>query len=62
MRNLGANPRFAHSLQKVTPADISVTSLGRKSERDVLGPYLPQGKYTSTAAFERRGCSARGLG
>ena len=62
MRNLGANPRFAHSLQKVTPADISVTSLGRKSERDVLGPYLPKGKYTSTAAFERRGCSARGLG
>jgi hypothetical protein len=62
MRNLGANPRFAHSLQKVTPADISVTSNGTRSERDILGPYLPRGHYTSTADFEGRGCSAPGLG
>lgn len=56
MRNLAAKPSFGQSLQKVTVDDVSVTSDGTRSERDVLGAYLPRGKYTDKAGFERRGC------
>jgi hypothetical protein len=59
MRNLAANPSFKQSLQRVTPADVSVTSDGTRSERDVLGPYLPTGQYTTKAAFEQRGCGKK---
>jgi hypothetical protein len=47
MRNQLPSPRFAHAVQKV----------GRPGqEREVMGDYLPRGRYTSTAGFERRGC------
>ncbi len=59
LRNLDAAPSFAHSLQKVGIDDVDVLSRFNTPERDVMGSYQPVGRYTSTRAFERRGC-ARG--
>jgi hypothetical protein len=47
MRNQLADPGFAHAVQRVRrPGE----------EREVMGDFLPRGRYLSTAAFERRGC------
>jgi hypothetical protein len=47
MRNQLADPDFAHAVQRVRrPGE----------EREVMGDFLPRGRYLSTAAFERRGC------
>jgi hypothetical protein len=47
MRNQLASPRFAHAVQRVRRPG---------TERAVMGDFLPRGHYTSTRAFERRGC------
>jgi hypothetical protein len=47
MRNLLPARGFRRAVQNTrVPGD----------ERRVMGPYLPRGEYTSTRAFERRGC------
>ncbi len=48
VRNMLPSPGFHHAIQDTTvPGD----------ERAVLGPYYPQGTYTTRAAFDRRhGC------
>ena len=47
MRNQLASPGFAHAVQRVrTPG----------TEREVMGDYLPRGRYLGTREFERRGC------
>lgn len=47
VRNQLPAPDFAHSVQRVEkPGD----------EAAVLGPFLPRGTYSSTEAFEARGC------
>lgn len=51
MRNMLPSPGFTHAVQDTrTPGDESV----------VLGPYLPEGVYTSRAAFEDRACHLAG--
>ncbi|MGH3370874.1 MAG: hypothetical protein ACRDPR_12825, partial [Nocardioidaceae bacterium] len=47
MRNQLPSPWFDRAIQRVRRPG---------TERAVMGPYLPRGRYTSTAAFERRGC------
>jgi hypothetical protein len=47
MRNQLADPAFDHAVQKVAEPGTA---------RKVMGAYLPRGTYTSTRAFERRGC------
>ncbi|HSE07721.1 MAG TPA: hypothetical protein VLB29_03560 [Nocardioidaceae bacterium] len=47
MRNQLPSPWFKRAIQRVTKPG---------TEREVMGAYLPRGRYTSTAAFERRGC------
>jgi hypothetical protein len=47
MRNLLASPGFKHAIQRVTEPG---------TEKRVMGPYFPRSKYTSTKAFEKRGC------
>jgi len=49
MRNQLASPDFAHSVQQVRKPGM---------EREVMGPFLPRGGYTSTAVFEKGGCVA----
>ncbi len=47
VRNMLPAPGFRRAVQRTrTPGD----------ERAVLGPYYPRGTYTTTAAFEKRGC------
>ncbi|MGZ8738689.1 MAG: hypothetical protein ACXWW7_16110 [Nocardioides sp.] len=47
MRNQLPSQRFTHAVQMVErPGE----------EREVMGDYLPRGRYTSTAGFERLGC------
>jgi hypothetical protein len=47
MRNQLADPGFAHAIQRVRRPG---------TEREVMGDFLPRGRYTGTKAFERRGC------
>lgn len=47
MRNQLPTPGFANAVQRVAEPG---------EEREVMGDYLPRGRYTSTAEFERRGC------
>lgn len=56
LRNLGADPDFRHSLQEVGAGDIDVLDRFNRSERRIMGSFEPTGEYTSTSAFERRGC------
>ncbi len=48
MRNMLASPGFERAIQ-------DVRRLG--DERRVMGPYFPSSAYSSSAAFERRGCT-----
>ncbi|HET9104288.1 MAG TPA: hypothetical protein VFN55_13120 [Solirubrobacteraceae bacterium] len=50
MRFIAADPRWPHSPQKVTRPG---------TEAKVMGPYFPHSGYTTSAAFERRGCPSR---
>jgi hypothetical protein len=47
MRNQLPTRGFAHAVQRVKKPG---------EERAVMGDYLPRGRYTSTRAFEQRGC------
>jgi hypothetical protein len=47
MRNMLASPSFAQAIQRIERFG---------DERRVMGPYFPVSRYTSSAAFERRGC------
>ncbi len=47
MRNQLPSRWFGQAIQRVTEPG---------TEREVMGEYLPRGRYTSTASFERRGC------
>ncbi len=47
MRNQLPSRWFGRAIQRVTKPG---------TERDVMGDYLPRGRYTSSASFERRGC------
>lgn len=47
MRNQLADPGFAHAVQQVRKPG---------TEREIMGDYLPRGRYLSTREFERRGC------
>jgi hypothetical protein len=47
MRNMLASPGFKHAIQRVTQPG---------TEKQVMGPYFPRSTYTSTKAFEARGC------
>ena len=47
MRNQLPSPGFDHAVQDVPRPG---------AEERVLGPFMPHGRYTSTAAFEKRGC------
>lgn len=47
LRNQLESPGFDHAIQDVRKPG---------QERRVMGDYLPRGRYTSTADFERRGC------
>jgi hypothetical protein len=47
MRNQLADPHFAHAVQQVRHPG---------TEREVMGDFLPRGRYTGTRAFQRRGC------
>jgi hypothetical protein len=51
MRNLLADPAFAHSIQNVKTTG---------SAEPVLGEYYPVPQYTSRAEFEALGCPAKG--
>ena len=62
IRNLGADPNFANSAQKITPADVDVTknlSDTTDNQRGVMGDYLPTGTYFADgAAFDSaEGCA-----
>ncbi|MGP0047469.1 MAG: hypothetical protein ACLPZR_01290 [Solirubrobacteraceae bacterium] len=48
VRNLLPDPSFTHAIQNAAPWDV----------QSVLGPYYPQGAYTTTAAFQQLGCPA----
>jgi hypothetical protein len=48
MRNMLASPGFERAIQ-------DVRRLG--DDRRVMGPYFPSSAYSSSAAFERRGCT-----
>jgi hypothetical protein len=48
MRNMLASPGFKQAIQ-------NVQRFG--DERRVMGPYFPSSAYSSTAAFEKRGCA-----
>ncbi len=56
LRNLSSDPTFARSLQKVSLDDIDVLSAKNLPQKRVMGAYQPVGTYTSTKAFEKRGC------
>jgi hypothetical protein len=47
MRNQLPSPGFDRAIQRVRKPG---------TEREVMGAYLPRGRYTSVKAFERRGC------
>ena len=47
MRNQLASPGFPHAVQQVRKPG---------EERQVMGDYLPRGRYVSTQGFEKRGC------
>jgi hypothetical protein len=47
MRNQLPSPWFDRAIQRVKKPG---------TERDVMGDYLPRGRYTSAASFEKRGC------
>lgn len=47
MRNQLPSPGFTRAIQRVRKPGL---------EREVMGRFLPRGRYTSTASFERRGC------
>ena len=47
MRNMLVNPRFKRAIQEVEQAG---------TEPEVMGPYFPRARYTSKAAFQKRGC------
>jgi hypothetical protein len=47
IRNILAAPSFAQAIQRVTVPG---------TEARVMGPYFPTGGYTTTRAFEARGC------
>jgi hypothetical protein len=47
MRNQLPSPGFDRAIQRVRKPG---------TEREVMGVYLPRGRYTSTQAFEKRGC------
>jgi hypothetical protein len=47
LRNMLASPGFEQAVQRIERFG---------DEREVMGPYYPRSSYTSTRAFERRGC------
>ena len=47
MRFMAADPNWSQSPQKVTTPG---------TEARVMGPYFPRSQYTTTTAFEKRGC------
>ena len=47
MRNQLPSPWFDQAIQRVTKPG---------TEREVMGAYLPRGRYTATETFESRGC------
>jgi hypothetical protein len=47
MRNQLPSRRFEQAVQRVREPG---------TEREVMGAYLPRGRYTSTTSFEKRGC------
>ncbi len=47
MRFMAPSPSFAQAPQRMTAPG---------TEAAVMGPYLPRSQYTTTAAFEKRGC------
>jgi hypothetical protein len=49
MRNQLPGPHFDHAVQDVPRPG---------AEEGTMGPFMPHGHYTSTAAFEERGCAA----
>ncbi len=48
VRNMLPSPTFQQSIQDATAADLQTQ----------LGPYYPQGSYTTTAGFQALGCPA----
>lgn len=50
MRNQLPSPGFRHAVQRVRRPG---------AEERTLGPFMPSGRYTSTPAFEKRGCPRR---
>jgi hypothetical protein len=48
MRNMLASPDFARAIQRVERPG---------TESDVMGPFFPRSRYTTTQAFARRGCA-----
>jgi hypothetical protein len=48
MRNQLPSPGFDHAVQDVPRPG---------AEERTMGPFMPHGQYTSTAAFEKRGCA-----
>jgi hypothetical protein len=47
LRNMLADPRFPHAIQRVSAAG---------TEAEVMGPYFPRSSYTTVEGFEARGC------
>jgi hypothetical protein len=47
VRHMLPAPAFSEAIQRI---EVPGT------EREVLGPYYPEGEYTSTAAVEALGC------
>jgi hypothetical protein len=57
LRNLSSDPGFSRSLQQVGTDDVDVVGRANKPQQRVMGPYQPNGTYTSTKAFEKQGCA-----
>ena len=47
LRNMLVHPKFGHAIQRVKDAG---------TEPEVMGPYFPKARYTTTSSFEKRGC------